>query len=345
MIRFYNHIPDFLFQIDSEMKYDKLIVLTDSNTFPLFSGLTTGIQSDQIIIIPEGEQHKNLTTAAMVWEQLALKKATRNSVLINFGGGVLCDLGGFVASTYMRGMRFVNIPTTLLCMVDASIGGKTGINLQGLKNYIGTFQPAYYVCISTPLLITLPREILVNGWAEVIKHGIISGNPLWNICNDGIADAKSMDWLSIVKLNLEVKSAVVEKDPNETELRKILNFGHTLGHALETAFLKNNSFISHGAAVAAGMQIESMIAAEQGMLSHSELEKIENCISKVFPKLNINAAWIPDLLEHIKADKKNESGKILLSLPSEIGDVKPNCAAGLSEIETALNRYAGVALQ
>lgn len=341
MISFDDHIPDFITRIISENRYDNLFVLTDSNTFPVFNDYRIqSLPQDHLMVIPAGEQHKNLATAASVWEFLAKHGAGRHAALICFGGGVVTDLGGFCASTYMRGIDHINIPTTLLCMVDAAVGGKTGINLMHLKNYVGTFSEPKDVCADVTVLKNLDRNELVNGWAEVIKHGVISGGELWDICRKPLPEVTDTElWKSLVRHNIETKEKVVAADPSEKGLRRILNFGHSVGHAIETAVMNSKGYIGHGPAVAAGMIIESVIAEEMALLSKQDLAAITKSIDTVFERIALTAEMQESITALVQSDKKNRNNTILMSLPAAIGDVRQDIRVTPEFITKALKQY------
>lgn len=322
-------------------KPDAVFALTDSNTFTIFQNYFQELVPDShVVIIPWGEQHKNLQSAGMIWDMLVEEGATRKSLLINFGGGIVTDIGGFAASTFMRGIRFINIPTSLLAMVDAAEGGKTGVNYGHYKNYIGTFSAASEVFIDSTWLKHLPANEIVNGWAEVIKHAIISGNPLWDVIENGIPEiSHTAQWNEIIATNIQVKSEIVAEDPKEIGKRKVLNLGHTMAHALEALFLSSTNYLSHGEAVAAGMAIETNIAANLGLLSEEEKRKILKALHAVYGKVNIHSDDYPALLEYIKGDKKNHGGDILMALPHAIGNVVWDEKVRETEISKALDQY------
>jgi 3-dehydroquinate synthase len=342
LIVFSENIPEVLERLCSENQIDKILALADENTAHLLkSNVFSFLQAENIYVVPAGEINKNLSQASKIWEFMALSCASRKSLLINFGGGMITDLGGFCASTFMRGIPFVNVPTSLLGMVDASIGGKTGINHLHLKNYIGSFQNPLAICINTTFLKTLPKDELISGWAEVIKHGIIRGGKLWELCKNGIPEISDTEaWKILVELNTEVKQGIVESDPREKGLRKSLNLGHTLGHAIETWFLQNGEKLSHGAAVAAGMIIESHIAVGLKLLQMQDYNEIAQTIDGVFPKLKFNADRFEEIARLCLSDKKNQSGRIFMVLPKKIGEIQLDVEVNHSQIIEALNRYA-----
>ncbi|HJW29110.1 MAG TPA: 3-dehydroquinate synthase family protein, partial [Saprospiraceae bacterium] len=232
-----------------DIGYSNLFILADSNTHqhcvPL---LPSPLLTHQAIIIPAGESNKNLEQCQVIWDKLLQHGADRKSILVNVGGGMICDLGGFAASCFQRGIRFVHLPTSLLAMTDAAIGGKTGVDFKGYKNFIGSFRNPEFILIHRPFLNTLPEAEWMSGLAEIIKHAIIGSTYLWNLIDEA-QNENDADWEAIIKESVEVKMKVVEADPEEQGERKILNFGHTVGHALESYYLTKGSPISHGQAI------------------------------------------------------------------------------------------------
>lgn len=325
----------------SSKKYDKVFLLVDTNTknlcLPYFMD-STACKPTAIIEIPAGESHKTLATCQIVWNKLHKHKATKNSVLINLGGGVVCDLGGFCASVYKRGMKTIHIPTTLLAQADAAIGGKTGVDFHYVKNMIGRFYLPEAVWIDTHFLKTLPDRQLINGMAEVIKHGLISNTTLFEKITS-IQAFQTSNCTELVKDAIAVKCAFIDKDPYEKGLRKTLNFGHTAGHSIESLLLKNGIDILHGEAVAAGMKIEAHISELMGMLSNAEVRKIDQVIDRHFPFLSISAVQIPELIELMGHDKKNQKDKISFSLLKSIGTGVFDHYPDLGIITFAFMRY------
>ncbi|WP_299523330.1 3-dehydroquinate synthase [Winogradskyella sp.] len=309
----------------------KIFILVDTNTheycLPKFLSL---LESDNIMVevmeMPEGEDHKTIDICTGVWEALSEYHADRKSLLINLGGGVVTDLGGFVASTYMRGIDYINVPTSLLAMVDASVGGKTGVDLGVLKNQIGVISEGSMVLIDTSFLETLPQNHMVSGYAEMLKHGLIYDKTYW----ERLLNLESLDISDLDKLihdSVIIKNKVVSEDPKEQGLRKILNFGHTLGHAIESYFLGNadKTPFLHGEAIAIGMILESYISCKTLALTDAELRDIARGILKTFSKTEINdedQKIIIDLLIH---DKKNSHGIINFVLLEAIGQPKTDC--------------------
>lgn len=327
-------------QLLENANYSKTIVLVDENThekcLKLFLEITK-ITFDGTIVIQAGEEYKNLDTCNSVWQQLADFGCDRKSLLINLGGGVVTDLGGFVASTFKRGMDFVNVPTTLLAMVDASIGGKTGIDFGVLKNQIGTITQPRLVIIQPEFLHTLEKRQFISGYAEMLKHGLIANPKHWNTLNEKLLNIDKTD----IETSTEVKASIVEQDPLEKGERKKLNFGHTLGHAIESYFLKHLSkpAMLHGEAIAAGMILESYLSHKLTGLSKVAADEIKKVISVHFKKIDFNAEEIPILIDFMKHDKKNSHGKINFVLLQEIGKAVIDCKVSEQLIDEAFAYY------
>ncbi|MGD9328087.1 MAG: 3-dehydroquinate synthase, partial [Cyclobacteriaceae bacterium] len=300
--------------------YDKVAVLVDENTrlhcLPLVQNV---IKPTDIIEIESGEEKKTLDTCVRIWKELTDNHYERKSLMVNLGGGVIGDMGGFCAATYKRGIDFVNIPTTLLSQVDASIGGKLGIDFLGFKNHIGTFELPGKVFIDTVFLKTLPQRELRSGFAEVIKHCLIADKDYWEIISN--VDFEDQNWPDIVNHSVKVKNEVVEEDPFEKGRRKILNFGHTIGHAIESYFLqKDEQRLLHGEAIAAGMICETYLSEKFCTLPESSVKSIENYIIKTFGRIRISQEDIDEITILCLQDKKNEKGIINFSLLVEIGN-------------------------
>lgn len=305
-------------------KFSKIAVLTDKNIASLWLDKVKKNIDRKIIpiIIDPGEKSKTLKTSEKIWKKMLESKMNRHSLLINLGGGVICDLGGFVASTYMRGIGFINIPTTLLAMVDASVGGKTGVNLDGIKNIIGTFADPLEVVIDISFLKTLPKRIFIEGFSEIIKHGIIAdGDYFAFVSSKKPEEFNNQEIEKIIKRSIEIKSAIVSQDKKEKGLRKILNFGHTIGHAIESENIGN---LLHGEAVALGMIAESRLANLIGLLPLKDFQKIKTAIKNAGLLVKIDNFDKKTVLKKMLKDKKNNKGKILFSLPDKIGSAKFN---------------------
>lgn len=321
----------------SQKTYSRIALLTDSNTvtfcLPLIVNTLSGIEA---IIIPAGEEHKNLQSCQLVWEQLTRQQLDRHSLVIVLGGGVLGDLGGFCAATYKRGIDFVLMPTTLLAQVDASVGGKLGIDFLNYKNHIGVFCEPAATLISPAFLKTLPERELRSGFAEVIKHCLISDKAMWDTVRS--KSFQSQDWDVLIQHSVNFKSEVVKNDPKERGLRKVLNFGHTVGHAVESHFLNSNNRIFHGEAIAIGMIAEAFIAWKKDLITESELIQITEYLKKTY-----SAVALPTnrsgILELMSQDKKNRGNRILMALTEGIGRAKWDVEVSLEEIGASLDYY------
>ena len=292
--------------------YSKIGVLVDENTKKNCLDKLPKIKKSIIIEIPSGEKNKNINTCKVIWNELHNHDFDRSSLLINLGGGVIGDMGGFCASTYKRGINFINLPTTLMAMVDASIGSKLGINFNNFKNQIGLFVDPTLVIIDPIFLTTLPENELRAGFAEVVKHALISNQKLW----DQIIKTpfETLNWTNVITTSLEIKNKIVLADPEENGERKKLNFGHTFGHAVESYYLEKQNPILHGEAVFIGMLLETEISK----LEYSEKNKIKDYILS-----NFNLPSTPakkELLKFLKHDKKNKENKINFSILNGIGN-------------------------
>lgn len=308
-------------------KYSKIFIITDQNTKLLFLKklIATLPLESNFIALPSGEKAKNIENIQKIWKRLADGQYDKKSLIINLGGGVIGDMGGFAASTFMRGMDFINIPTTLLAQVDASVGGKTGIDFAGIKNLIGTFDQPIAVIVDTDALSTLPKQEFLSGFAEIIKHGltvdkkhfarVVSKHPL-KFSKDELID--------IISKSIQLKISVVERDPTESGRRKILNFGHTIGHAVEALSLETKNPLLHGEAVSIGMLIESKISHLMKLLSEEDLQKIEKVLVNADLPTVIPNIKVDQILKKIKLDKKNEKGKVNFTLLKGIGQALIN---------------------
>jgi 3-dehydroquinate synthase len=324
----------------------KIFILVDTNThddcLPQFlERLESGDIIVEVMEMPNGEDHKTIDICMGVWEALSEYNADRKSVLINLGGGVVTDLGGFVASTYMRGISYINIPTTLLAMVDASVGGKTGVDLGALKNQVGVINEGVMVGVDTSFLSTLPQNEMVSGFAEMLKHGLIYDQAYWNTLthleNLDISDLDRLIYDSVV-----IKNKVVSEDPTEQGLRKILNFGHTLGHAIESYFLEHadRTPLLHGEAIAIGMILESYLATKICGLSNKDFQIITEGILKTFSKVTITKDDQQIIINLLKHDKKNSYGIVKFVLLEAIGKPKIDCIVSNELILEAFEYYS-----
>ena len=316
------------------LKPDKAAILVDEHTrmdcLPL-------LDSDlPIIEIRSGEKNKTIDTCALIWQAMTDLGFSRKSLLINVGGGVIGDMGGFAASTYKRGIRFINYPSTLLSMVDASIGGKLGVDFKGLKNHIGVFRKPTEVVVCELFLQTLPHQQIRSGFAEVLKHALIFDEKYWELVKR--IQPESADWSGIIKHSIEIKGQVVEDDPMETGLRKILNFGHSLGHAIESHFLDTEHELLHGEAIAIGMVLEGLISKQRGLLSSMQFEEMMEVITSTYAMV-----WLPaidELLVELKQDKKNEGENLNFAIIDQIGHCLWDIPVQYDEIELALKTYS-----
>ena len=290
------------------------------------------------ILIKSGEHHKNLATCERVWDRMTQANMDRHSLLVNLGGGVIGDLGGFCASTYKRGIDFIQIPTTLLAQVDASVGGKLGIDFHGLKNHIGVFQLPKAVLIDPKFIDTLSIQQKKSGFAEIIKHCLIRDAQEWNLIRQ--QSFEELDLAKLIAHSVAIKEAVVLEDPKEAGLRKILNFGHTLGHAIETYLLdKGKRKILHGEAIAIGMIVEAFISHQRDLISLQELEEIESYLFENYGRVKLHAEEISKIISLTAQDKKNKGKEIRFSLLTGIGDCGYDIPVSASEMKKAIQYY------
>jgi 3-dehydroquinate synthase len=290
------------------------------------------------ILIKSGEHHKNLATCEQVWDRMTKANMDRHSLLINLGGGVIGDLGGFCASTYKRGIDFIQIPTTLLAQVDASVGGKLGIDFHGLKNHIGVFQLPKAVLIDPKFIDTLSIQQKKSGFAEIIKHCLIRDEKEWSAIRQ--QSFEELDLSKLIAHSVAIKEAVVLEDPKEAGLRKILNFGHTLGHAIETYLLdKGKRKILHGEAIAIGMIVEAFISHQRDLISLQELEEIESYLFENYGRVKLHTEEISKIIALTAQDKKNKGKEIRFSLLTGIGDCGYDIPVSASEMKKAIQYY------
>lgn len=312
----------------------KAIILCDSNTRQCLEHLYMACpiaKQFPVIEMQAGEKNKTLKTCEMVWYQLTEHGADRNTILINLGGGVVTDLGGFVASTFMRGIRFVHIPTSLLGMVDAAIGGKTGVDFGGLKNMVGLFSRPEAVIVDLSFLKTLPANHYRNGLAEVLKHAFISDPELLTLMDGGEDE--------LISRSIQVKMDVVERDEFESGERKKLNFGHTIGHAVESQLLENNRDILHGEAIAAGMIMESWLSTRIAGLAKDELSSITEVIDSVFSRIDLSDSDWKAIKKLMLFDKKNSNGSVRFVLLKSIGSATIDRAVSEHDLDEAFHFY------
>jgi 3-dehydroquinate synthase len=325
-----------------ENTFSKIFILVDENTheycLPILLGNMETDLGFEILEIEAGEEMKNIQTANQLWEILTEMQADRKALVINLGGGVITDMGGFVASTYKRGIQFINIPTTLLSMCDASIGGKTGIDLMHFKNMVGTFTFPEQIFIYPQFLETLPFKELRSGFAEMLKHGLITDKTHWeNLIRINKLDTETI--IPHIQASMNIKQNVVEQDFHEKNIRKTLNFAHTIGHAIESLCLGQGNPILHGEAVAAGMICEAHLSYLEGLLSEEDAKVIIENVQKYYPYLDISDFKDEDIFALLLNDKKNVDSKINFSLLSGIGTSVFDHQSNQKNIIETLNFY------
>ena len=324
-----------------ECERDRIFILVDETTerlcLPLIAGFDS-VRGAEVITIGATDENKTLESLTHVWSCLQQGGATRHSLMINLGGGMVTDLGGFAASTFKRGMNYINIPTTLLAMVDASVGGKTGINFGGLKNEIGVFNCAATVILSTDFLRSLDMKNLLSGYAEMLKHSLISDEESWMQLLRFDIEAPDFGRLSsLVAKSVAIKEGIVEQDPTEQGLRKALNLGHTAGHALESLALEGGHPVLHGYAVAWGLICELYLSTVKCGFPTERLRQAVGFIRRHYGEFDFNCKQYEHLYEFMRHDKKNEADIINFTLLGGIGDIRINQQATKEEIFETLD--------
>ena len=300
---------------------------TRQHCLPLFEATFGAVPDRHLLVMPAGEAHKQLSTAEALWRQLQQANAKRDSLLLNLGGGVVCDMGGFVAATWKRGIPFIHLPTSLMAQSDAAIGGKCALNFGGIKNQIGLFRQPEAVCIAPAFLQTLPPEELHAGFAEMLKHGIIADADHFRTLQQ--TDSRTPPSTALIRRSIAIKKSFVRQDAEDRNLRKALNFGHSIGHLLEAL---SEGALSHGVAVAHGMRAEAQIARNKGLLPAGDWEEIAQCIQQHYgasPAVRCSCETMERLLA---ADKKCDAGSLNFSLPTAIGQVVTNCSVNFGEV-------------
>lgn len=326
-----------------ECTFDKLFVLTDKHTYkyclPMLDKIVD-LYHGKTLLTGAGDLCKNMETLATVWQFLSEQGATRHSLLINLGGGMITDLGGFAAATFKRGINYINIPTTLLAMVDASVGGKTGINFNGLKNEIGVFAPASTVLIETEFLRTLDRENILSGYAEMLKHGLISTTTNWaELLNFDMVRIDYAELRRLVGASVKIKEGVVEKDPYEHGIRKALNLGHTVGHAFESLAMAENRPVLHGYAIAWGIICELYYSHLKAGFPKDKLRQTINFIKENYGVFSFDCHQYEALYELMKHDKKNMADQINFTLLKDVGEIEINQTADKEDIFDMFDFY------
>ena len=336
------HLKTELAKAIAECEHDRIFVLVDETTNKLCWTLVKDylcLKDAQTIVIGATDRRKNLDTLVHVWESLQQGKATRHSLLINLGGGMVTDLGGFAASTYKRGINFINVPTTLLAMVDASVGGKTGINFGGLKNEIGVFNDAEFVLFDTNWLQTLDEENIRSGYAEMLKHGLIADDMMWaELINFNLAQPNLRQLASMLNKSVRIKERIVAEDPHEKGIRKALNLGHTFGHAFESWAMKRQPVL-HGYAVAFGLIAELYLATTRTDFPTERMRQTVNFIRAYYGSLPITCNDYPELIGLMRHDKKNRGNEINVTLLGGIGDIRIDQTITENDIKEALDFF------
>lgn len=319
-------------------KYSQVVVVTDTNTkqhcYPLLKG---HLPKHTVLETMSGEEFKNLETCTFLWQQLTALRTDRHAVLVVLGGGVLGDMAGFCAATYKRGIDFILVPTTLLAQADASIGGKLGIDFDNYKNHIGTFQQPALTLLYSGFLKTLPESELRSGFAEVMKHALISDNTMWNEIRS--KKLNEQDWEKLLQHSANFKYSVIEQDPKENGIRKVLNAGHTIGHALESYLLGKGKKVTHGEAVAAGLVAEAYLAFEREFISQAKLNAIISYVKEIFGKLIFKENETEAIAAYALQDKKNKGNEILCVLLKEEGSAGWDYTISLQDVKGALSFY------
>jgi len=333
-----------LSQLINDKKYSKIVLLVDENTAQhclnyVLQWLAVDV-TFEIIEIEQGEENKTIETCTAVWESLVELNIDRKALLINVGGGMVCDLGGFVAATYKRGIDFVNIPTSLLAMVDASVGTKTGVNLGGLKNMVGSFSQPQMVLIDTAFLETLPGNQMRSGLAEMFKHGLIADASYWNQLKN-LGELTTEDLLLLIYHSVSIKNEIVLQDPFEENVRKLLNFGHTLGHVIETYSHSGKGIqpLLHGEAVAIGMILEAFISYKKDLLTKNSYLEIKETLNLMFESIVFTENDIEICTHLLIHDKKNVNGIVQFTLLNSIGKGVFNEVVESEFITEAFNDY------
>jgi 3-dehydroquinate synthase len=331
-------LPDFL----SSKQYSKIVVIADNNTkrhcYPILKAF---LPKHSVVTVPSGEAHKTLATCEKIWEAMTKEELDRHALVINVGGGVIGDMGGFCAAVYKRGIDFIQVPTTLLSQVDASVGGKLGVDFQGFKNHLGVFNIPKSVLIDPVFLKTLPEREIRSGFGEVIKHCLIADGAKWEEIRT--KDFEQQNWPDLIAHSVKIKQQVVDQDPTEKGLRKILNFGHTLGHAVETCFLNKpaNQRLFHGEAIAVGMIMEAYLSFERKMIDQPTLTDIEEFLFATYGKVKIKPEDIEEIIALTRQDKKNKGKEIRFSLLKGAGQCAFDIVVTAAEMRRSIAYYLG----
>ena len=335
-------ISESLSEFISSDQYSKIIVIADNNTkkhcYPV---VKAALPKHSFVAVPAGESQKTLATCEKIWKAMTEEELDRHALVINIGGGVIGDMGGFCAAVYKRGIHFIQVPTTLLSQVDASVGGKLGIDFQGFKNHLGVFNLPERVLIDPVFLNTLPEREIRSGFAEIIKHCLIADAAKWEEIRQ--KDFEDQKWQDLIAHSVKIKQEVVDQDPKEKGLRKILNFGHTLGHAVETCFLNKpqGQRLFHGEAIAIGMIMESYLSFARKMIDQQTLTDIEEFLFATYGKVNILAEDIEEIIALTRQDKKNKGKEVRFSLLKGAGQCEYDVVIAASEMRKSIAYYLG----
>lgn len=344
-IIFGNYFYERLANLLKINNYSSVFILTDSHTYefclPRFLENLITDKRIEIIEVDAGEENKNIDTCTAIWQTLTDLGADRKTLFITLGGGMITDLGGFVAATFKRGIDCINVPTSLLAMVDASVGGKTGIDFNGFKNEIGAFSVPKLVGIDTEFLATLPREEWLSGWAEMLKHGLIADYAYWQQLTE-LSKIETLDIEQLIYRSIEIKNDVVLEDFTEQNVRKTLNFGHTVGHAFESNCLKHQKTVKHGFAIAEGMIVEAYLSWKKNLITEEYFNEIQTKIREIYPKIDFSAAENQEIIALMYHDKKNIDQKLYFVLLSDKSKVIYNQLVTESEVHKALDYYSRV---
>ena len=334
-----NDLQGFLASLD----YDKLFILTDTNTlracYPRVKDIPA-LKGAPVITVEANDLHKSLDSLSSIWMHLSNEGATRHSVLLNLGGGMVTDMGGFAGATFKRGIRTINVPTTLMASVDAAVGGKTGINFNGLKNEIGAFYPPLCVFIDCEFLRTLDRDNILSGYAEMIKHGLISSMDVYTPVMLYDIDTMNYSYLNqLVAQSVAVKEEIVAQDPKEKGIRKALNFGHTVGHAYESLSFRKGRPLLHGHAVAAGIVSELFLSHKHCGFPMEKLSQVVYYLKEYYAPFAFDCNDYETLYELMQHDKKNEGNVINFTLLGQVGDVRLNQQLNKEDILSSMDFY------
>jgi len=331
---FTNQVATAIQELLAARPHNMVVWIADTNTRRLMP-----TAEHPVITIDAGEEHKTLDAVCQVWDQLNALHATRHTLVINVGGGMVTDLGGFAASTYKRGLRFINVPTTLLGAVDAAVGGKTGFNCHGLKNEIGTFAPATDVIISTRFFDTLPPRELKSGFAEVVKHALLSDHEqlMQLLEHDLDAPIDHDTLLPQLQASVGVKQAIVARDPLEQGERQALNLGHTVGHALESLTMQRGRPVPHGYAVAWGLVVETVLSHLRLGFPSTDVHRVAQFVREQYGAMGITCDDYDVLIDTMRRDKKSVNGEIACVLLASCGDYRIAQQVSPDEVRTALD--------